>query len=106
LARTKSELRQGIPGCELVIEWATQLGSSRRGLCGGVAARLAPCQAVAGRRLVLPMTAVYLAGRAVQVRTWPALALVPMHDWHYAWRRGVAGGMRSPVPGTGIIARR
>ena len=33
----------------------------------------------------LPMTGVYLAGRAVQVRTWTTLALVPVHDWRYAW---------------------
>src|SRR5262249_54352782 len=33
----------------------------------------------------LPMTAVYLAGRAVQARTWHAFALAPVHDWATAW---------------------
>jgi hypothetical protein len=33
----------------------------------------------------LPMTAVYLAGRAVQARTWQALALAPVHDWASGW---------------------
>jgi hypothetical protein len=28
------------------------------------------------------MTAVYLAGRALQARTWGALALAPVHDWN------------------------
>jgi hypothetical protein len=39
----------------------------------------------------LPMTAVYLAGRALQVRTWPALALAPVHDWQAAWHQVTAG---------------
>ena len=33
----------------------------------------------------LPMTGVYLAGRALQARTWRALALAPVHDWEHAW---------------------
>ena len=33
----------------------------------------------------LPMTGVYLAGRAFQARTWEALALAPVHDWERAW---------------------
>ena len=33
----------------------------------------------------LPMTGVYLAGRALQARTWRALALAPVHDWERAW---------------------
>ncbi|MGI8449510.1 MAG: hypothetical protein ACR2MP_20485, partial [Streptosporangiaceae bacterium] len=33
----------------------------------------------------LPMTAVYLVGRALQARTWRALALAPVHDWERAW---------------------
>ena len=39
----------------------------------------------------LPMTGVYLAGRALQVRTWPALALAPVHDWRHAWHLVAAG---------------
>jgi len=39
----------------------------------------------------LPMTGVYLAGRALQVRTWPALALAPVHDWQAAWHQVTAG---------------
>jgi len=33
----------------------------------------------------LPMTAVYLAGRAMQSGTWQALALAPAHDYLAAW---------------------
>jgi hypothetical protein len=33
----------------------------------------------------LPMTAVYLAGRAVQARSWRGLALAPVHDWATGW---------------------
>src|SRR5947209_2202961 len=29
----------------------------------------------------LPMTGTYLAGRALQARTWRTLALAPVHDW-------------------------
>jgi hypothetical protein len=39
----------------------------------------------------LPMTAVYLAGRAVQARTWQALALAPVHDWATAWHEATTG---------------
>jgi hypothetical protein len=39
----------------------------------------------------LPMTGVYLAGRALQVRTWQALALAPVHDWQTAWHQLAAG---------------
>jgi hypothetical protein len=39
----------------------------------------------------LPMTAVYLAGRAVQARTWHGLALAPVHDWATAWHAVSAG---------------
>jgi hypothetical protein len=39
----------------------------------------------------LPMTAVYLAGRAVQARTWQALALAPVHDYATAWHAVAAG---------------
>jgi hypothetical protein len=39
----------------------------------------------------MPMTGVYLAGRALQVRTWPALALAPVHDWQAAWHQVSAG---------------
>jgi hypothetical protein len=39
----------------------------------------------------LPMTAVYLAGRALQARTWQALALAPVHDWQQAWHQVTAG---------------
>jgi hypothetical protein len=31
------------------------------------------------------MTGVYLTARAVQARTWRALALAPVHDWNHAW---------------------
>jgi hypothetical protein len=33
----------------------------------------------------LPMTAVYLAGRALRARTWRALAAAPLRDWQAAW---------------------
>jgi hypothetical protein len=39
----------------------------------------------------LPMTAVYLAGRAVQAATWQALALAPVHDYLAAWHAVAAG---------------
>jgi hypothetical protein len=39
----------------------------------------------------LPMTAVYLAGRAVQARSWRGLALAPVQDWATGWHL-VAGG--------------
>ncbi len=39
----------------------------------------------------LPMTGVYLAGRAVQARTWQALALAPAHDYLAAWHAVAAG---------------
>ena len=39
----------------------------------------------------LPMTAVYLAGRAIRARTWQALALAPVHDWATAWHAASHG---------------
>src|SRR3984885_13798726 len=42
-------------------------------------------------RWSLLMTGVYLAGRALQVRTWQALALAPAHDWRHAWHEVAAG---------------
>ena len=39
----------------------------------------------------LPMTGVYLAGRALQAPTWRALALAPVHDWEQAWHLAQAG---------------
>src|ERR1700728_4787278 len=39
----------------------------------------------------LPMTGVYLAGRALQARTWRGLALAPVRDWHTAWHQVTAG---------------
>jgi hypothetical protein len=39
----------------------------------------------------LPMTGVYLAGRALQARTWQALALAPVRDWQTAWHQLAAG---------------
>ena len=39
----------------------------------------------------LPMTAVYLAGRAMQSGTWQALALAPVHDYLAAWHTTAAG---------------
>ena len=38
----------------------------------------------------LPMTAVYLAGRAMQSGTWRALALAPVHDYLAAWHATAA----------------
>ena len=53
----------------------------------------------------LPMTGVYLAGRALQVRTWQALALAPVHDWRARLAPGGrrAGGdrVRAVRPGRG-----
>jgi hypothetical protein len=42
-------------------------------------------------RWALPMTAIYLAGRAVQARTRQALALAPARDWAAAWHAASAG---------------
>jgi Recombinase len=39
----------------------------------------------------LPMTAVYLAGRAMQARTWQAFALAPVRDYMAAWHALAAG---------------
>jgi hypothetical protein len=39
----------------------------------------------------LPMTAVYLAGRALQARTWRGLALAPVHDWATGWHLAASG---------------
>jgi hypothetical protein len=39
----------------------------------------------------LPMTAVYLAGRAVQARTWQALAFAPVRDYLVGWQMVAAG---------------
>ena len=39
----------------------------------------------------LPMTAVYLAGRAVQARTWQALTLAPVRDYLAGWHAVAAG---------------
>jgi hypothetical protein len=39
----------------------------------------------------LPMTGVYLTGRALQARTWRALTLAPVHDWEHAWHLAQAG---------------
>jgi hypothetical protein len=39
----------------------------------------------------LPMTGVYLAGRAVQATTWQALALAPVRDYQAAWHAVAAG---------------
>jgi hypothetical protein len=39
----------------------------------------------------LPMTGVYLAGRALQARPWRGLALAPVRDWHTAWHLVMAG---------------
>ena len=56
------------------------------GVWGGVAAGLAPGPAVAGGRWSLPMTAVYVTGQALRLRSWPAVALAPVSDWADAWR--------------------
>src|SRR5579859_131661 len=64
----------------------TAVGLAGAGLRGWPPARLRRAAAWA-----LPMTAVYLAGRAVQARTWQALALVPVRDYLAAWH-AVAGG--------------
>jgi hypothetical protein len=39
----------------------------------------------------LPMTAVYLAGRALQAGTWRGFVLAPVHDWEAAWHQAAAG---------------
>jgi hypothetical protein len=39
----------------------------------------------------LPMTGVYLAGRAIQARTWQGLGLAPVRDWQAAWHQVTAG---------------
>jgi hypothetical protein len=39
----------------------------------------------------LPMTGIYLAGRALHTRTWHALALAPVHDWLTAWHAASLG---------------
>jgi hypothetical protein len=39
----------------------------------------------------LPMTAVYLAGRALHATTWTTFALAPVHDWRTAYRLAAAG---------------
>jgi len=39
----------------------------------------------------LPMTGVYLAGRALQAGTWQALAWAPVRDWRHAWHLVAAG---------------
>ena len=53
----------------------TALGVFAAWLRGWPPARLSRAAAWA-----LPMTAVYLAGRAVQVHSWRGLALAPLHD--------------------------
>jgi hypothetical protein len=39
----------------------------------------------------LPMTAVYLAGRALQTHTWRGLALAPVRDWATSWHDAAQG---------------
>jgi len=39
----------------------------------------------------LPMTAAYLAGRALHAATWHAFALAPLRDWQAAWDQASAG---------------
>jgi hypothetical protein len=39
----------------------------------------------------LPMTAVYLVDRALQVRTWRGLLRAPVHDWLVAWHAASLG---------------
>jgi hypothetical protein len=34
----------------------------------------------------LPMTAVYLIGQGLRLRSWPTVALAPVNDWANAWR--------------------
>ena len=47
----------------------------------------------------LPMTGVYLAGRALQAATWHGLAYAPVHDWERACprRRSPRSRRRSPA---------
>jgi hypothetical protein len=58
----------------------------------------------------LPMTAIYLAGRAVQARTWQALAFALVHDYLTAWHAVAAGQVVSafvlatPVAGPAGLA--
>ena len=56
-----------------------------------VAAGRPPAKLWRAAAWALPMTGVYLAGRAVQARTWRALALAPVHDWEHAWHLAQAG---------------
>ena len=39
----------------------------------------------------LPMTGVYLAGRALHAGTWRAFVLAPVRDWEAAWHQANAG---------------
>jgi len=39
----------------------------------------------------LPMTVVYLAGKALHASTWRAFAVAPVHDWVLAWRAAQLG---------------
>jgi hypothetical protein len=41
----------------------------------------------------LPVTAVYLAGRGLEARTWRAFALAPVRDWQTAWHAASAGNV-------------
>jgi hypothetical protein len=45
----------------------------------------------------LPMTAVYLAARAVQAHTWQGLALAPVHDWATGWHDVAQGRVVAAV---------
>jgi hypothetical protein len=68
------------------ITLVTAVGLAGAWLRGWPPARL--CRAAAW---ALPMTAVYLAGRAVQARTWQALALAPVRDYLAGWHTVAAG---------------
>ena len=45
----------------------------------------------------LPMTAVYLAARALHARTWRGLASAPFHDWQHAWHLAQHGQVLARV---------
>ena len=61
------------------------------GLAGAWLRGWPPARLWRAARWALPMTAVYLAGRAVQAATWRGLALAPARDYATAWHAVSAG---------------
>jgi hypothetical protein len=52
----------------------------------------------------LPMTGVYLLGRALQTSTWQAFALAPVDDWQAALHRAAAGHLLTAFTLTAPVA--